>query len=168
MGNLYISTTGAEPTTAAQSSIALTAATLQTVMQVATPSTKSIKVRAYGVSFDNNVANQPGSVELIQTDVSVTATGSTSRTPTLYDGPLDEASLCVGGTTATCFHTSTAQEGTITAVRTLDLQFIPPTGNYEKWFPSDCLPKIPVSKFLRLRLKFPTVVNVYGWILWEE
>lgn len=167
MGTLYIATSGANPTTAAQSPIALTAA-VTTVLQIATPSNQRIKVVEYGISFDNTTANTPVKVELIQTDVSVSATGSTSRTPDPYFEDGAPASLCVGGTTATCFHSGAGNEGTITATKTYDVQFVPPTGQYVKQWPLGREPGMGVSKFLRIRCTPAASVNCYAYAIWDE
>lgn len=165
MGTLFITTSGPEPTTAASATLALAAA-LHTNLQVATPSTTKIKLVEWGISFDNTTVNTPVKVELIQTDVA--ATTITSRTPTLYDDPLGPASLCVGGTSATGFSATGATEGTITAVRTFDLQLVPPTGQYVKQWPLGREAVVPVSKFVRIRTTPAATVNAYMYIIWEE
>lgn len=165
MGTLFIATSGAEPTTAASVPLTLAAA-LHTNLQVATPSTTKIKLVEWGISFDNTTVNTPVKCELIQTDVA--ATTITSRTPTLYDDPLGPASLCVGGTSATGYSATGATEGSITAVRTFDLQFIPPTGQFVKQWPLGREPVVPVSKFVRIRTTPAAAVDAYMYIIWEE
>jgi len=162
MAEVYFAANGVSPTTAAQ--IAVTTGTaIKTLMQVATPSTAQIAVVEWGVSFDGSTAATPIKVELLQTDVAATVT---SVTPTLWNDPLGPASLCVGGASATG-HTATA-EGTITAVRMFDVQFISPTNQYIKQYPLGREPKVPVSKFLRIRVTAAAAVNAYAYIIWEE
>jgi len=159
---LYFAANGVSPTTAAQ--IAVTTGTaIKSLMQVATPSTVQIAVVEWGVSFDGSTAATPIKVELLQTDVAATVT---SVTPTLFSDPLGPASLCVGGASATG-HTATA-EGTITAVRIFDVQFVSPTNQYVKQYPLGREPQIPVSKFLRIRVTAAAAVNAYCYIIWEE
>jgi len=160
---LYFAANGASPTTAAQVAVA-TGTAIKTLLQIATPSTCPITILEWGISFDGFAAALPGKIELLQTDVA--ATSGTSLTPTLWGDPNAPASLCVGGTGATCF--SPSAEGTITAVRMFDVQFIAPTNQYVKQFPLGREPEIPVSKFLRVRVTFSGTVNAYCYISWEE
>jgi hypothetical protein len=164
MSAIYWAANGASPTTAAQVPVA-TGAAIKTLLQIATPSTTGISVIEWGISFDGVTASAvPGKVELLQTDVA--ATSGTSLTPTIFS--IDTtASLCVGGTGATCFSPST--EGTITATRVFDVQHITPNGGlYVKQYPLGREPFITVSKFLRVRVTFAATVNAYTYIIWEE
>jgi type II secretory pathway pseudopilin PulG len=160
---LFFAANGASPTIAAQVKVA-TGTSIKTLLQVATPSTTEIEVIEWGISCDGSAAATPGAVELLQTDVA--ATSGTSLTPTLWGDPYAVASLCVGGTGATCF--SPSAEGTITAVRILDVQLVAPTNQYVKQFPLGREPEIPISKFLRVRVTFGTTANAYCYIIWEE
>lgn len=162
MANLYFAANGVPPTTAAQ--VAVTTGTvIKSLLQIATPSTTEIRVVEWGISFDGSVAATPIKVELLQTDVAATVT---SVTPTLFNEPSSSASLCVGGASATG-HTATA-EGTITATRVFDVQFIAPTNQYIKQYPLGREPQIPVSKFLRVRVTAAAAVNAYCYVIWEE
>lgn len=163
MAQVYFAANGVPPTTAAQVVVA-TGTSIKTLLQVATPSTTSIKVVEWGISFDGTAANTPIKCELLQTDVA--ATSGTSVTPTLWGDANEPASLCVGGTGSTC-HTPSA-EGSITAVRMGDVQLLPPTQPYLKQFPLGREFHVPVSKFLRVRVTAGTTVNAYCYIIWEE
>lgn len=163
MANLYIAANGASPTTAAQVPVA-TGTSIKTLLQIATPATENLKVVEWGISFDGSAAATPIRVELLQTDVA--ATTGTSLTPTIYTPDSAPASLCVGGTAATCF--SPTVEGTITATRVFDVQFIAPTNQYVKQFPLGREPAVPVSKFLRVRVTAAASVNAYCYVVWEE
>ena len=160
--SLYFAANGVSPTTAAQ--VAVTTGTaIKSLLQIATPSTTDIRVIEWGISFDGSAAATPIKVELLQTDVAATVT---SVTPTIWGDPNKPASLCVGGSTATG-HTATA-EGTITAVRMFDVQFIAPTNQYIKQYPLGREPEIPISKFLRVRVTAGAAVNAYCYVIWEE
>jgi len=163
MRKIYFAANGASPTTAAQVVVA-TGTAIKTLLQVATPSTTNIIILEWGISFDGSSAATPGKIELLQTDVA--ATSGTSLTPTVWGDPNAPASLCVGGTGATCF--SPSAEGTITATRMFDVQLVAPTNLYVKQFPLGREPEVPVSKFLRVRVTFGTTVNAYCYIIWEE
>jgi hypothetical protein len=159
----YIVFNGAVPTTASQVAVA-TGTSIKTLQQVATPSTTGLIVIEWGITFDGISSTAvPGICELIQTDVA--ATSGTSVTPTPY-GVDQTASLCVGGTGATNF--SPSAEGTITATRVFDAVHVPPTGGFVKQFPLGREPFVPVSKFLRVRVKFAATVNAISWIVYEE
>jgi hypothetical protein len=162
MAKLYIAANGASPTTAAQVAVT-TGVAIKTLLQVATPSTTAIRVVEWGVSFDGSAAATPIKCELLQTDVAATVT---SLTPTQFNDPNAAASLCVGGTAATGYTASA--EGTITATRMGDVQFVAPTNQYIKQFPLGREFEIPVSKFLRVRVTAGAAVNAYCYIIWEE
>lgn len=163
---LYIVYNGASPTTAGQVKMAVTTS-INTLVQVATPSTTGITIIEWGISFDGAPGTAvPVLVELLQTDVAATA--GTSLTPTLYGDPNAPPSLCVGGTGATMFNDGAITEGTITAVRMFDAQLLPPTAPYVKQFPLGREPEVPVSKFLRIRTTAPAAVNALCYVIWEE
>jgi len=162
VANLYVAFNGPSPTTASQ--VAVTTGTnIKTLLQVATPSTRQIKVIEWGISFDGSAAATPGIVELCTTDV---AASVTSLTPTLWGDPNGTASLCVGGASATGYTASA--EGSITAIRMFDAQHIAPTNQYVKQFPLGREPMVAVSRFLRVRVKFSAAINALCYIVWEE
>lgn len=165
MRKLYFAANGASPTTAAQVKMATTAS-INTLLQVATPATTGILVVEWGISFDGTAAATPIAVELLQTDVAATA--GTSLTPSIWGDPNAPASLCVGGTGATMFNDGAITEGTIAATRMFDLQLVPPTSSYVKQYSLGREPEVPVSKFLRIRVTAGTGVNAYCYIIWEE
>lgn len=165
MRKIYFAANGASPTTAAQALFAIPVA-ITTLQQVATPSTTGILVLEWGFSFDTPASAGKTQVELLQTDVA--ATGMASLTPTVWGDPNSPASLCVGGTGATAYNDGAITEGTITAVRMLDVLVVTPPFVYSKQYPLGREPEIPISKFLRIRAT-PTVAhNGYSYIIWEE
>ncbi len=160
---LYFVANGVSPTTAAQVVVA-TGTSIKTLLQIATPSTTDIQIVSWGVSFDGSAAAAPIKVELLQTDVA--ATSGTSVTPTIWGDPNAPASLCVGGTGATCH--SPSAEGSITAVRMFDVQLVAPTAQYVREFSLGREPQVPVSKFLRVRVTAAATVNAYAFVVFEE
>lgn len=143
--------------------VALVAATRKTVLQCATPSTTGIYVVGWGVSFDGTSATgEPVICELIDVDAAATVT---SFTPEKWGDDNDEASLCVGGASATGYNASA--EGTITGSRTLDEQEVHPQTGYSVWYPDTNMkmPRVKVSRFLRVRCLAPAGVNCIPWIL---
>lgn len=147
-----------------------TGTAIKTMLQIATPATRSITLIGWGFTLD--VAPGAASiVELLQTDVAatVTAHGATGVQP---QNAADPASLMTLGTSATGF-TGTA-EGSTTATRTFDVKLIPLTAGttdltYEKVFVPGARPVVPVSKFLRVRTTFATSAsNMLTWVDWLE
>jgi hypothetical protein len=141
-----------------------TTAAIKTVLQVATPSTTNIKLLGWGISFDGIVVTNPSGVVTLA-DVNVAAT-VTSQTPELWGSEESQASLCVGGTSATGYNASA--EGSITGSRILDGQNVHPQTGYALWYPEAARPRIAVSRFLRIRTLFSVDINCIPWIVWEE
>ncbi len=162
---LYWIANGAAPTTSSQVVMATTTS-LNTLMQLATPSTTPATLVEWGISFDNTTANTPGKIEFIQTDVAATA--GTSLTPSKWGDPNAVASLCVGGTGATMFNDGAITEGTITATRMTDLLLAPPTQPYFKQWPLGREFEVAISAFERVRVLLGTAVNAYCYAIWEE
>lgn len=162
---LYWAANGAMPTTAALAAVT-TGTAIKTLLQIATPSTRGLKVVEWGISFDGSAAATPIKCELIQTDVAATVTAHVAAGVQPYDDPNAPASLMTLGTTATGY-TATA-EGTITATRYGDLQQIQPTNPYVKQWPLGREFKVPISKFLRVRVTAGAAVNAYCYVVWEE
>jgi hypothetical protein len=149
--------------------VALVAATTKTVLQVATPATTDIRVLGWEVSFDGTSGSGvPVICQLIQTDVA--ATGLTALSPELWGNDLQPASLCVSGTSASGHGGGvTPGEGTITAVRAFGAGHTHPQAGYGIWYPDvPKQPKVPVSKFLRIRCRAAAAVNVIPSIWWTE
>ena len=162
---LYWAANGAMATTAALAPVT-TGTSIKTLLQIATPSTRSIKVVEWGISFDGSTAATPIKCELIQTDVAATVTAHVAAGVQPYEDPNAPASLMTLGTSATGY-TATA-EGSITATRTGDAQLISPTTLYVKQWPLGREFQVPVSKFLRVRVHAGAAVNAYTYIVWAE
>lgn len=162
---LYIAWNTAAPTTAMRTTVA-TGTAVKTMLQIATPSTKDIKVRRWGVRFDT----APTAIircELLQTDVAATVTAHVAAGVQPYEDPNGPASLMTLGTSATGYTASA--EGSITATRTAD-EWIAPVGvsYYDYEWSLGLEFKVPVSKFLRVRMTTATTNNALCYIVWEE
>lgn len=144
--------------------VVATGTAVKSVLQVATPSTTDIRVVAWGVSFAGIVPTEAAGIcTLADFDVAATVT---TLTPEQWEADRLQNSLCVGGTTATGYNASA--EGTIGATtRILDSQLVHPQSGYSVWFP-DPGPRVPVSRFLRIRTTFAVTVNCLPWIIWGE
>ena len=161
---LYFIANGPMPTTAAQ--VAVTTGTnIKTLLQVK-PFLPCI-IAEWGISFDGSAAATPIKVELLETDVAATVTASVDADVTKFQCPSDQAVASIAGLTlgtAATGYTATA-EGTITAVRMLDVQFIAPTNQYVKQFPLGREPRIAIAKFGRVRVTAAAAVNAYCYMV---
>lgn len=161
----YVAWNTAMPTTAMRAAVT-TGTAVKTMLQIATPSTRDIKVKRWGVRFDT----APTAIircELLQTDVAATVTAHVAAGVQPYDDGGGPASLMTLGTAATGYTASA--EGTITATRTAD-EWICPVGvsyyDYEWSLGGEF--SVPVSKFLRVRATTATANNMLTYICWEE
>lgn len=162
---LYKAFNGAMPTTAALVKVT-TGTAIKTLLQIATPSTRSIDVVEWGIAFDGSVAATPILCELVQTDVAATVTAHVASGVMCEDDPNAPASLMTLGTSATGY-TATV-EGATTATRIGDTQLVAPTNQYIKqWVPGREF-RVPVSKFLRVRVTAGAAVNATCYVIWQE
>lgn len=165
MPDLYWAANGPMPTTAAFAPVT-TGTAIKTMLQIATPATRPLSVVEWGISFDGSAAATPIRCELLQTDVAATVTAHVAAGVQPYNDPNAPASLMTLGTAATGYTASA--EGTITATRHGDVQFIAPTNQYIKQWPLGNEWQVPVSKFLRVRVTAGTAVNCYCYVIWSE
>lgn len=165
MGLLFKAYNAAAPTTA-QITPVTTGTAIQTMLQIATPSTKAIKVKSWGISFAGSAAGQGIGCELIQTDVAATVTAHVAAGVFPFDNASGEASLMTLGTSATGYTASA--EGSITATRLGDFRQIQPTNDWSYDFVLGQEFHVPVSKFLRVRVKAAVAVSAVCWCVWEE
>lgn len=159
---VYMVANGVNPTTAVLAPVA-TGTIIKSHVQIATPSTKSIKVVAWGLSFDTPGSASLVKAELIICDVAATVT---SVTPSKWACPNDELSLCIGGAALTG-HTATA-EGTVGGTTLLDYQQVIPPDKYVYEFSLGREPMVPASKFLRIRMIASVTCNVNCWVRYAE
>lgn len=161
---------GPAPTTASQ--VAVTTGTaIKTLLQVQASATLGLHIVEWGISFDGAAMAAGIEVELIETDVAATVTahvtgGIVRLDEAAVQGGDPVTNLVLVGTAATGY-TATA-EGTITASRVLDAQFIDPAANYVLQFPLGERPYMkPGSFFTRVRVKAAAAVNAICYIVVE-
>lgn len=161
----------AMPTTSAITKVT-TGTVTKTMLQIATPSTRQLKIVSWGYSLDAAPATSgTGLVELMQTDVAATVTAHVASGVQPLD-PNAPASLMTLGTSATGYTASV--EGAITATRTFDAVNVAGTSNgtgnldYEYQFMPEEWAYLAVSKFLRVRATFSAAVNMLCWVVWDE
>lgn len=165
----YLIANGASPTTAAQVPVT-TGTAIKTLLQVNASATATYKIKEWGISFDGSAAATPIRCELMETNVAATVTAHVAAGLVKYDaqamlGGDPTTNLLPVGTAATGYTASA--EGTITATRIFDVQFIAPTNQYVKQFPLGEEPVVNLSLFGRIRVTAGTAVNAYCYMIVE-
>jgi hypothetical protein len=147
-----------------------TGTALKTMLQLATPSTRMVRLISWGFQLDALPASGSGVIELLETDVAATVTAHVpAGVQPLYPGL--PASLLTLGATATGYTASA--EGSVTTTRSLDTNKVSSTAGSDsidyvyQWMPDE-RPWINISKFLRIRATFAASVNMLCWICHEE
>lgn len=166
MAKTYMVQSGAQNTAAAPTKLGLVAATLKTLIQIATPTTEDVKIVEWGISFDGTTAGVPVQVELIDVNVAATVTAFAAADVIKWNQPNDPGTLVTLGTTAGGYNASA--EGTITSAREIASLLIPPNQPFVMQYPLGREPVVPISRFLRLRCNAPAAVNATAYIIWEE
>ncbi len=163
---LYTIYNGPMPTTASFAAVT-TGTAIKTLLQL--KPFNVVKIVEWGISFDGSAAATPIEAELLDTGtVFATVTASADADIMKFDGAEGAVASIAGltlGTTATGY-TSTG-EGTITAVKLFDTQFIAPTNQYVKQFPLGREPKCIIGNSVRIRVKAGTAVNAICYMVIE-
>jgi hypothetical protein len=156
--------------TAAAPTPVATGTSLKTMLQLATPSTRMVRLISWGFQLDALPASGSGVVELLETDVAATVTAHVaSGVQPLYPGI--PASLLTLGTSATGY-TATV-EGSVTTTRSFDTNKVSSTAGADsidyvyQWMPDE-RPWVNISKFLRVRATFAASVNLLCFVCHEE
>lgn len=164
---IYLIPNGPSPTTAAQAPVT-TGTAIKTLLQVKGVTGMQFTIVEWGISFDGSAAATPIRCELLETGtVFATVTAHVAAGLVKFQGVGDPTSTTYFevGTTATGY-TATA-EGTITASRVLDVQFIAPTNQYVKQFPLGREPMIDAVSSCRIRVTAAAAVNAYAYVIVE-
>lgn len=164
--SLYTIYNGPMPTTASFAAVT-TGTSIKTLLQL--KPFNVCKIVEWGISFDGSAAATPIEVELLDTGtVFATVTASADADIMKLDGAEGAVASVAGltlGTSATGY-TSSA-EGTITAIKLFDTQFIAPTNQYVKQFPLGREPKCIIGNSVRIRVKAGTAVNAICYMVVE-
>jgi len=170
---LYFVANGPMPTTAAQAAVT-TGATIKTMLQLKLGGSTNMvgRVVEWGISFDGSAAAAPIKCELLDTGtVAATITEFVAADIINLGDPnagavTDDFPLAFTAAGDESGYTATA-EGTITAVRMLDVQYVAPTNQYVKQFPLGREPCWKNANFLRVRVTAAAAVNAYCYICFE-
>lgn len=163
---LYLIANGPMPTTAAQAPVT-TGTAIKTMLQIKPFNT--CKIVEWGISFDGAAAATPIRCELLDTGaVNATVTASADADVAKL-GSVEDAVASVAGLTLATSGTgyTSSAEGTITAVRMMDVQFVAPTGQYVKQFPLGREPKCIIGNLVRIRVTAAAAVNCYCYVVVE-
>lgn len=170
---LYQVFNGPAPTTV--SFVAVTTGTaLKTLLQIklGASTNQTAKIVEWGISFDGSAAATPIEVELLSTKtVGATITEFVAADIINLSDPnaaavTDDFPLAFTAAGDESGYTATA-EGTITATRPFDTQFIAPTNQYIKQFPLGREPNFRGDEFIRIRVKAGAAVNAICYITFE-
>ncbi len=165
---LYKIYNGPFPTTAAQLAVT-TGTSIKTMLQVKGVTALTMKVKAWGVSMDGAAAAAGVQWSLLETGtVFATVTASVAADILGWDsaGIATASTTYLSVGTAATGYTATA-EGTITATRVFDSQFVQPTGQYAWEFSLGNEPVVSAVSALRIRVKAAAAVNAVCWALIE-
>jgi len=165
---LYKIFNGPFPTTASQLAVT-TGTSIKTMLQVKGVTAVRMKIKAWGCSMDGAAAAAGVQWSLLETGtVFATVTASAAADILAWDSlALAQASttyFSVG--TAATGYTATA-EGSITATRVFDSQFVQPAGAYAWEFSLGNEPHVDAVSALRIRVKAQAAVNALCWVLLE-
>lgn len=125
------------------------------------------KIIAWGISFDGSAAATPIKAELCETGtVFATVVASADADCVKLDSTTDQTAASVAGLTlgtAATGYTASA-EGTVTATRVFDAQYIAPTNQYIYQFPLGQEPMLIAANAYRIRVLAGAAVNAICWI----
>lgn len=166
MASLYLIANGPMPTTAAFAAVT-TGTAIKTMLQI--KAFNVVKIVEWGISFDGSAAATPIKCELIDTGtVFGTVTASADADVFKYDSAEQAVASIAGltlGTSATGY--TCTSEGSITATKVFDVQFVAPTNQYVKQFPLGREPKVIIGNGCRIRVTAGAAVNCYCYMLLE-
>lgn len=151
------------PTTAAQVPVT-TGTSIKTLLQL--KPFNRMKIVAWGISFNGSAAATPIKCELLETGtVFGTVTASADVDIVKLEGAEQAAASVAGltlGTSATGY--TCTSEGSITATRMFDAQFVAPTNQYIYQFPLGQEPVLIIGNATRIRVTAVAAVDAYAWI----
>ena len=163
---LYLIANGPMPTTANFAAVT-TGTAVKTMLQL--KPFNVVKIVEWGISFDGSAAATPIKCELIDTGtVFGTVTASADADVMKFDGAEGAVASVAGltlGTSATGY--TCTSEGSITAVKVYDVQFVAPTSQYVKQFPLGREPKCIIGNAVRIRVTAGAAVNAYAYMIVE-
>lgn len=146
------------PTTAAIAAVT-TGTAIKTMLQL--KPFNIVKIVEWGISFNGSAAATPIKVELLDTGtvfgtVTASADADVMKMESVEQAVASVAGLTLG-TSATGY--TCTSEGSITAVRMFDAQFVAPTNQYIKQFPLGREPRCIIGNAVRIRVHAGAAVD---------
>jgi len=143
-----------------------TGTAIKTMLQVLAGTNDPLEVWKWGIAFDATAVATPIKCELVHTGtVAATVTAHVAAGVQPY-GFNQSASAVQLGTTGTGY-TATA-EGTITATRYGDIQWLDPTQKLTWEWSLDRGFYVPAAGILRVRVTAPAAVNAVCYVIWDD
>lgn len=169
---IYTAYNAVAPTTSAFVPVT-TGTAPKTMLQIATPASQGIRLRAWGICFDGFTAAAPVVCTLFDG-----SGGASVLTAHVAAGihQYDAEALAGGGTSivtlgaaATGYAGAGAPtEGTVASTRVADRQLVPPSSGYSYEWALGKEFQVAASRFLRIRVDAVAAVGCMCWIRWEE
>lgn len=163
---LYTVFNGAMPTTSEFTAVT-TGTSLKTLLQL--KPFNVMRIVEWGISFDGAAAAAGIECSLLDTGtVFGTVTAHVDADIMKMDGTEGAVASVAGltlGTSATGY--TCTSEGSITATRLFDSQFVSPAGGYVKQFPLGREPKLIIGNAVRIRVKAAAAVNAIAYVVVE-
>ncbi|MFH8405563.1 hypothetical protein ACH4FX_12420 [Streptomyces sp. NPDC018019] len=135
-------------------------------VQLATPSTISVRVVEWGVSFNGSAAGTPAVCTLAQASAATTSLTAHSTSTVMPVGDNAKASSLTMGTGSTGYGAATII--TNTTERQFAGAFVGPTSQYEKQFPLGRDFLVLPSKYCQLRINTAATLTAIAYIVFEE
>jgi hypothetical protein len=135
-------------------------------IQLATPSTISVRVIEWGISFSGSAAGTPAVCTLAQASAATTSLTTHSTSTIMPTGDNPKASSLTMGAGATGYGAATII--TNTTERQFAGSLVGPTTQYEKQWPLGREPVVLPSKYLQLRINTAATLTAIAYIVFEE
>ncbi|QES45255.1 hypothetical protein DEJ49_33495 [Streptomyces venezuelae] len=142
------------------------AAGAKVAIQLAPPSTISLRVIEWGVSFNGSAAGTPSVCTLAQASAASTCSSAHSTSTIVPVGDNAKTSSLTMGTTSSGYGNGAIT--TNTTEREFAAAFVGPTSQYEKQFPLGRDYIVLPSKFLQLRINTAATLTAIAYIVFEE
>ncbi|MFJ4828407.1 hypothetical protein ACIP79_00475 [Streptomyces sp. NPDC088747] len=142
------------------------AANAKVAIQLATPSTTSIRIVEWGVSFSGTAAGAPAICTLAQASAATTSMTAHSTSTVMPIGDSSKASSLTMGTGSTAY--GAVAITTNTTERQFGGALVSPMTQYEKQWPLGREPVVSPSKYCQLRINTAATYTAIAYIVFEE
>lgn len=152
-----------------------TGTAIRTMMQLRPATGVILRPVAWGCSFDGSAAATPGKVELVEVNVAATVSTAFAAADVQPYGNANAPANTAGATgvplnlstTTSGFATAAVTEGSTTASRMADIQYVAPTSQWNYQWPLGREFEVTPQNYLRVRVTFGTTVNMLCYVIFE-